>query len=68
MCFSEIKAEVLFEAELEQARYPQYQDGSTTSQIKLAIGKYTSLLTNRSECCLISIFKFEAYGLCGKTT
>ncbi|KAG8743188.1 hypothetical protein FRC10_000259 [Ceratobasidium sp. 414] len=46
--YLEIKAEVLFEAELERARYPEYQDGTTASSIKLAIGKYTSLVTNRN--------------------
>ncbi|KAG8716496.1 hypothetical protein FRC08_009405 [Ceratobasidium sp. 394] len=46
--YLEIKAEVLFEAELEKERYPQYQDGTTASKIKLGVGKYTSLLTNRT--------------------
>jgi len=46
---------VLFEAELEQVRYPQYQDGSTASQIRLGIGKYTSLLTNRNYLVRVSV-------------
>ncbi|KAG9127799.1 hypothetical protein FRC07_008991, partial [Ceratobasidium sp. 392] len=39
--YLEIKAEVLFESELEK-------DGTTASKIKLGIGKYTSLITNRN--------------------
>ncbi|KAB5589300.1 quinate permease [Ceratobasidium theobromae] len=46
--YLEIKAEVLFEAELEQVRYPQYQDGTLSSRIKLGASKYKSLLTNRT--------------------
>ncbi|KEP47671.1 putative MFS sugar transporter [Rhizoctonia solani 123E] len=46
--YLEIKAEVLFESELEQARYPQYQDGSMSSRIRLALNKYASLVTNRT--------------------
>ncbi|CAE6526468.1 unnamed protein product [Rhizoctonia solani] len=53
--YLEIKAEVLFESELEQVRYPQYQDGSTSSRIKLALSKYTSLITNRTYLIRVAI-------------
>ncbi|KAH7345692.1 general substrate transporter [Rhizoctonia solani] len=53
--YLEIKAEVLFEAELEQERYPQYQDGSTSSRIKLEFSKYTSLITNRTYLIRVAV-------------
>jgi len=53
--YLEIKAEVVFEAELEQARYPQYQDGSRASRIKLGVGKYTSLVTNRNYLVRVAV-------------
>ncbi|KAF8755637.1 Permeases of the major facilitator superfamily [Rhizoctonia solani] len=53
--YLEIKAEVLFEAELEQARYPQYQDGSRSSRFKLGLSKYTSLITNRTYLIRVAV-------------
>ncbi|KAG8733168.1 hypothetical protein FRC11_008230 [Ceratobasidium sp. 423] len=53
--YLEIKAEVLFEAELEQVRYPQYQDGSTSSRFKLGLSKYTSLITNRTYLIRVAV-------------
>ncbi|KAF8599333.1 general substrate transporter [Ceratobasidium sp. AG-I] len=53
--YLEIKAEVLFESELEQARYPQYQDGTAASRFKLGVGKYTSLITNRNYLIRVAV-------------
>ncbi|CEL63148.1 Quinate permease OS=Neurospora crassa (strain ATCC 24698 / 74-OR23-1A / CBS 708,71 / DSM 1257 / FGSC 987) GN=qa-y PE=3 SV=2 [Rhizoctonia solani AG-1 IB] len=53
--YLEIKAEVLFEAELEQAKYPQYQDGSKSSRFKLGLSKYTSLITNRTYLIRVAV-------------
>ncbi|CAE6427073.1 unnamed protein product [Rhizoctonia solani] len=53
--YLEIKAEVLFESELEQERYPQYQDGSTSSRIKLEFSKYASLITNRTYLIRVAV-------------
>ncbi|QRV81978.1 Sugar (and other) transporter [Ceratobasidium sp. AG-Ba] len=53
--YLEIKAEVLFEAELEQERFPQYQDGTTASAIRLGLGKYMSLVTNRNYLVRVAV-------------
>ncbi|KAH9945390.1 general substrate transporter [Epithele typhae] len=46
--FLEIKAQHIFEQELAQTKYPQLQDGSFTSNFKLGMYEYLSLLTTRS--------------------
>ncbi|PNS14668.1 hypothetical protein CAC42_1690 [Sphaceloma murrayae] len=46
--FLEIKAQHLFEVETSKAKFPQYQDASLTSRIRLGMHGYASLLTNRS--------------------
>ncbi|KAI3615132.1 sugar transporter [Moniliophthora roreri] len=46
--FLEIKAQYLFEKETSAARFPQFQDGSFTSNFKLGLHEYLSLLQNRS--------------------
>ncbi|KAF5367496.1 hypothetical protein D9758_003744 [Tetrapyrgos nigripes] len=45
--FLEIKAQYLFEKETSQARFPDYQDGSFTSNAKLGLMEYWSLVTNK---------------------
>ncbi|KAF8304939.1 general substrate transporter [Clavulina sp. PMI_390] len=45
--FLEIKAEHLFEKETSEAMFPQYQDGSSKSELQLTIHGYLSLLTSR---------------------
>jgi sugar porter (SP) family MFS transporter len=44
--FLEIKAQYLFEKEISEQNFPDYQDGSFSSNVRLAIGGYTSLLAN----------------------
>ena len=46
--FREIKAQYLFEKEMSELRFPQYQDGSFKSNFKLAVFDYLSLLTTKS--------------------
>ncbi|KIY51992.1 general substrate transporter [Fistulina hepatica ATCC 64428] len=46
--FLEIKAQDLFERETSQARYPQYQDGTFTSDFKLGLHGYLSLVLDRN--------------------
>ncbi|OCH94351.1 general substrate transporter [Obba rivulosa] len=46
--FLEIKAQYLFEKELSETKYPQYQDGSWSSGFKLGMHDYFSLLLTRS--------------------
>lgn len=48
--FLEIKAQHLFEQETAAEKFPQYQDGSWTSNFKLGLFDYLSLLTSRSKC------------------
>ena len=45
---SEIKAQYLFEKETAEIKYPDLQDGSFSSNFKLGLYEYTSLLTSRS--------------------
>lgn len=49
--YSEIKAQYLFEKETSEIKFPQYQDGSFSSNFKLGFYDYLSLLTDRSEYC-----------------
>ena len=46
--FREIKAQYLFEKETAELKYPDLQDGSLKSNIKLGALEYASLLTTRS--------------------
>ncbi|KAF5381949.1 hypothetical protein D9615_004356 [Tricholomella constricta] len=46
--FLEIRAQYLFEKETSEAKYPQYQDGSFSSNFKLGFYDYLSLLTDRT--------------------
>ena len=48
MYFREIKAQYLFEKETEALKYPQYQDGSFSSNFKLAVFDYMSLITTKT--------------------
>jgi len=45
--FLEIKAQCLFEKEISEIKYPQYQDGSFMSNFKLGLMDYASLISNR---------------------
>ncbi|EJD45570.1 general substrate transporter [Auricularia subglabra TFB-10046 SS5] len=45
--FLEIRAQHLFEKEVSQEQFPQYQDGTASSNFKLAAYGYLSLITNR---------------------
>ncbi|KAJ3744432.1 general substrate transporter [Lentinula detonsa] len=44
--FLEIKAQFLFEKEISTVKFPDYQDGSFGSNVKLTFFSYLSLLTN----------------------
>ncbi|KAJ3796872.1 general substrate transporter [Lentinula aff. detonsa] len=44
--FLEIKAQFLFEQEISTVKFPDYQDGSFVSNVKLTFYSYLSLLTN----------------------
>jgi sugar porter (SP) family MFS transporter len=46
--FLEIKAQYLFEKELNALKFPQFQDGSFSSNFKLGLHAYMSLLTTRT--------------------
>jgi sugar porter (SP) family MFS transporter len=46
--YLEIKAEYLFEKEIREEKYPQYQDGSFSSELALGFHTYASLLSNRT--------------------
>ncbi|KAF5327608.1 hypothetical protein D9619_004804 [Psilocybe cf. subviscida] len=46
--FLEIRAQYLFEKETSELRFPQYQDGSRSSNFKLGLHEYMSLITDRS--------------------
>jgi len=46
--FLEIKAQYLFEKEINEAKFPQYQDGSWVSNFKLGVFDYMSLITTRT--------------------
>ncbi|KAK0469646.1 major facilitator superfamily domain-containing protein [Desarmillaria tabescens] len=46
--FLNIKAQYLFEKEISEARFPQYQDLSFVSQFKLGLHGYLSLILDRS--------------------
>lgn len=46
--FLEVKAQHLFERETSIAKFPNYQDGSFMSNLKLGFHEYASLVTNRS--------------------
>ena len=48
MGFLEVKAQRLFEKRLSERDYPQYQDSSLGSRIRLGMHGYASLLTNKS--------------------
>lgn len=48
MEFLEVKAQRVFEQRLSQQQFPNYQDSSLSSRIKLGYHGYLSLLTNRS--------------------
>jgi len=45
---SEIKAQHVFEQEINTEKFPNYQDGSFSSNLKLGIHGYLDLLSNRS--------------------
>lgn len=45
----EIRAQYLFEKETSEMKFPQFQDGSFSSNFKLGFYDYLSLLTNRSK-------------------
>ncbi|KAF9030975.1 general substrate transporter [Hymenopellis radicata] len=45
--FLEIKAQYLFEKETSEAKFPQYQDPSFSSQFKLGFYSYLSLIVDR---------------------
>jgi len=46
--FLEIRAQYLFEKETSEIKFPQYQDGSWSSNFKLGFYDYLSLLTDRN--------------------
>ncbi|KAL0954486.1 hypothetical protein HGRIS_003454 [Hohenbuehelia grisea] len=46
--FLEIRAQYLFEKETSEMKYPQYQDGSFSSNFKLGLYGYLSLLSSRT--------------------
>lgn len=46
--YLEIKAEYLFEKELAAEKFPQYQDKSFGSELKLGFHSYLSLISNRT--------------------
>ncbi|KAG5734945.1 Quinate permease [Termitomyces sp. T112] len=46
--FLEIRAQYLFEKETSETKFPEYQDGSFSSNFKLGFFDYMSLLTNRN--------------------
>ncbi|RDB25793.1 MFS glucose transporter mfs1 [Hypsizygus marmoreus] len=46
--FLEIRAQYIFEKEISEAKFPQYQDGSFSSNFKLGFYDYLSLLTDRN--------------------
>ncbi|KAF8558153.1 general substrate transporter [Imleria badia] len=46
--FLEIKAQYLFEKETNALKYPEYQDGSFSSNLKLAANAYLSLISTRT--------------------
>ncbi|PPQ64606.1 hypothetical protein CVT26_002004 [Gymnopilus dilepis] len=46
--FLEIRAQYLFEKETSELKFPQYQDGSFSSNFKLGFYDYLSLITNRN--------------------
>lgn len=52
-CFSEIRAQYLFEKEVSATKFPQFQDGSFASSFKLGVYDYMSLLTTRSTSSLL---------------
>ena len=50
----EIKAQYIFEKETSALRFPQYQDGSFSSNVKLGFYGYLSLLRNRSTAYILT--------------
>ncbi|KAF8905105.1 general substrate transporter [Gymnopilus junonius] len=46
--FLEIRAQYLFEKETSEIKFPQYQDGSFSSNFKLGLYDYFSLITDRT--------------------
>lgn len=46
--FLEIKAQYLFEKEISEAKFPQYQDPSFISQFQLGLHSYLSLILDRN--------------------
>jgi len=46
--YLEIRAQHMFEVETSKARFPDYQDGTFMSNVKLGYHEYASLLKNRS--------------------
>ncbi|KAK0198137.1 hypothetical protein F5146DRAFT_1157715 [Armillaria mellea] len=53
--FLEIKAQYLFEKEISEAKFPQYQDSSFTSQFKLGLHGYLSLILDRSGSSVFAV-------------
>ena len=49
LCTREIKAQHLFEKETSEMQFPQWQDGSFSSNFKLGLHAYLSLLTTKRE-------------------
>ncbi|KAG2028285.1 general substrate transporter, partial [Suillus americanus] len=46
--FLEIKAQYIFEKEMNALKFPQFQDGSFSSNLKLGLHAYMSLVTSRT--------------------
>jgi len=46
--FLEIRAQYIFEKETSEIRFPQYQDGSFSSNFKLGLYDYLSLITDKT--------------------
>lgn len=61
--FLEVKAQAMFEKETSVAKFPEYQDNTFMSNLKLGYHQYLSLLTNRSlfkrVCVAVFIMVFQ---------
>lgn len=61
--YLEVKAQYRFERETSIAKFPNHQDGTVTSNIKLGFNEYMSLLTNKSllkrVCVAVFIMVFQ---------
>lgn len=61
--YLEVKAQHQFERETSIAKFPQHQDGTLMSNIKLSYHEYLSLLTNKSlfkrVCVAVFIMVFQ---------